>query len=177
VGGAAPPATILREAGAQLDEAAGEAWAHGRYRGPYLRDALMDAGALVETLETTTFWSGLKGLYEAVGAALRDSLAGQGTPPVVLCHISHVYPSGASLYFTVAAAQADDPLSQWRTAKAAASDAIIAAGGSITHHHGIGVDHREWYGQQIGEVAVTALRALKRELDPAGIMNPGVLIP
>jgi alkyldihydroxyacetonephosphate synthase len=168
---------VLRESGAELDPAAGEAWLHGRYKGPYLRDAMMDAGALVETLETTTFWSGLHGLYESVAAALRDSLTAQGTPPVVLCHISHVYPSGASLYFTVGAAQADDPLTQWRVAKAAASDAILSAGGSITHHHGIGVDHRDWYERQIGAVAVQALRAVKDRLDPAGIMNPGVLIP
>jgi alkyldihydroxyacetonephosphate synthase len=164
-------------AGGELDAPAGEAWEHGRYKGPYLRDSLIDAGALVETLETTTFWSGLAGLYDAVGSALRGSLAGQGTPPVILCHISHVYPSGASLYFTVACAQLEDPLAQWRAAKAAASDAILGAGGSITHHHGIGVDHRDWYERQIGPLAVGALQAVKSKLDPAGIMNPGVLIP
>jgi alkyldihydroxyacetonephosphate synthase len=164
------------EAGARLDAAAGESWSEGRYRAPYLRDALLDAGALVETLETVTFWSNLRPLYEAVGEALRRSLTEQGTPPVVLCHISHVYPSGASLYFTVAAAQANDPLSQWGEAKKAASDAIIKTGGSITHHHGIGVDHREHYAEQVGPLAIEALRAVKATLDPAGIMNPGVLI-
>jgi alkyldihydroxyacetonephosphate synthase len=168
---------VLRAAGGTLDAAAGESWAHGRYRGPYLRDALLDAGALVETLETTTFWSGIPRLYEAVGAALRDELSRQGTPPVVLCHISHVYPSGASLYFTVAAAQTDDPLTQWAHAKQAASDAIIAAGGSITHHHGIGVDHRDHYERQIGPLAIELLQSVKSTLDPAGILNPGVLIP
>jgi len=168
---------VLREIGAQLDAPAGESWEHGRYRGPYLRDALLDEGALVETLETTTFWSGIPALYAAVGEALRQSLTAQGTPPVVMTHISHVYPSGASLYFTVACAQTDDPLSQWQRAKAAASDAIIATGGSITHHHGIGVDHRPWYERQIGPLGVAALQAVKAKLDPAGIMNPGVLIP
>jgi alkyldihydroxyacetonephosphate synthase len=88
-----------------------------------------------------------------------------------------VYRSGASLYFTVACAQADDPLAQWRRAKGAASDAIIAAGGSITHHHGVGVDHRQHYVQQVGPLAIEALRAVKATLDPASIMNPGVLIP
>jgi alkyldihydroxyacetonephosphate synthase len=169
--------SVLLEAHATPDPGAGDTWAHGRYRGPYLRDALLDAGVLVETLETTTFWSNLGTLYVAVGAVLQDSLTGQGTPPLVLCHISHVYRSGASLYFTVACAQADDPVTQWRRAKKAASDAILAAGGEITHHHGIGVDHREHYARELGPVAIGTLQAIKRQLDPAGIMNPGVLIP
>jgi alkyldihydroxyacetonephosphate synthase len=167
---------VLTESGATLDSAAGESWARDRYRGPYLRDALLDAGALVETLETVTFWSRVPELYAAVSGALRDSLTAQGTPPVVLCHISHVYPAGASLYFTVGCAQLEDPLAQWRAAKTAANDAILSAGGSITHHHGVGIDHRDWYEREIGELGVRALRAVKRELDPAGIMNPGILI-
>jgi alkyldihydroxyacetonephosphate synthase len=170
-------AEVLRRSGGELEPGAGESWVHGRYKGPYLRDALLDAGALVETLETTTFWSGVPGLYQAVGDALRESLSSLGTPPVVLCHISHVYPSGASLYFTVGAAQLEDPLEQWWKAKSAACEAILAAGGSITHHHGIGVDHREWYAREIGALGVAALRAVKEQLDPEGVMNPGVLIP
>jgi alkyldihydroxyacetonephosphate synthase len=168
---------VLEAAGAQAVPEAGEAWARDRYRGPYLRDALLDAGALVETLETVAFWSALPRLYEGVTTALRDSLSAQGSPPVVVCHISHVYASGASLYFTVACAQLDDPVAQWRSAKAAASDAILAAGGSITHHHGVGRDHLEWYAREIGELGVDALTAVKRRLDPQGILNPGVLIP
>jgi len=168
---------VLREGGGGLDPDAGESWARDRFRGPYLRDALLDAGALVETLETVTFWSSLDGLYRAVSDALRGSLSAQGTPPVVLCHISHVYPAGASLYFTVGAAALEDPIAQWRAAKAAANDAILAAGGSITHHHGVGIDHRDWYAREIGELGVDVLRAVKAQLDPAGILNPGVLIP
>jgi alkyldihydroxyacetonephosphate synthase len=167
---------ILAGAGGQLEAGAGEHWARERYRGPYLRDALLDAGALVETLETVTFWSSVPRLYETVSSTLRESLTGQGTPPVVLCHVSHVYPAGASLYFTVACAQTDDPVAQWWAAKAAASDAILAAGGSITHHHGVGTDHREWYAREIGELGVGVLQAVKARLDPAGIMNPGVLV-
>ena len=167
---------ILREAAAEPVEGAGPAWAAGRFAAPYLRDALLDAGALVETLETACFWSKLPDLYRSVREALVSELAGAGTPPVVLCHISHVYRSGASLYFTVACAQTDAPLEQWRQAKAAASDAILAAGGSITHHHGIGTEHRAWYHRQIGELPREVLRAVKRELDPAGILNPGVLV-
>jgi alkyldihydroxyacetonephosphate synthase len=163
---------ILETAGARPDEAAGETWAHGRYRAPYLRDALLDAGALVETLETATFWSNLDNLYRAVGDALRASLGSA----VVLCHISHVYRSGASLYFTVAAAQHDDPVAEWAQAKRAASDAIVESGGEITHHHGIGIDHREHYGREVGPLAIEALKAVKDTFDPNHVMNPGVLI-
>jgi alkyldihydroxyacetonephosphate synthase len=173
----AATAKVLRELGGEPDEAAGEGWAHERFRGPYLRDALLEAGALVETLETVGFWSSLEPLYRAVSEALRDSLSGQGTPPVILCHISHVYRAGASLYFTVGCAQLADPVAQWQAAKAAASQAIIEAGGSITHHHGVGRDHLEPYGREIGALGVELLRAVKRTLDPQGILNPGILVP
>ena len=167
---------FFEAAGARSVPGAGEAWARDRYRGPYLRDALLDAGAIVETLETVAFWSALPGLYERVSGALRDSLTEQGTPPVILCHISHVYPSGASLYFTVACAQLEDPVAQWRQAKAAAGDAILSAGGSITHHHGVGTDHVPWYEREIGPLGRDVLAAVKHRLDPEGILNPGVLL-
>jgi alkyldihydroxyacetonephosphate synthase len=170
-------ATVLRQGGAEPVVDAGEGWARDRFRGPYLRDALLDVGALVETLETVALWSSLQTVYEAVATALRDALSAQGTPPVVLCHISHVYRSGASLYFTVGCAQLADPVAQWRAAKAAASDAILAAGASITHHHGVGRDHVDWYAREIGPLGVALMRAVKATLDPAGILNPGVLVP
>ena len=170
-------AKVLAAAGAIAVEGAGEDWARDRYRGPYLRDSLLDAGALVETLETVTFWSSLRGLYDAVGTALREQLTAQGTPPLILCHLSHVYPAGASLYFTIACAQLPDPIAQWRAAKAAASDAIVAAGGSITHHHGVGRDHREWLAAEVGELGIAVLHAVKHTLDPVSILNPGILIP
>ena len=167
---------VLNDAGGALDAEAGERWSEGRFSGPYLRDALLDAGALVETLETATFWSRVPELYAAVSDALRTALGDQGTPPVVLCHISHVYPGGASLYFTVAAAAAADPTAQWEAAKRAAGDAILAAGGTISHHHGVGRDHVPWMEGEIGELGVETLRAVKARLDPSGIMNPGVLV-
>jgi len=169
-------ADLLLAAGGEEAPGAGEGWAGGRYRGPYLRDALLDVGALVETLETVAFWAALPGLYAAVAGALRDTLTGVGTPPAVLCHISHVYPAGASLYFTVACAQLEDPIAQWEAAKAAAGEAIVGAGGSITHHHGVGADHRALLPREIGALGVEVLRAVKRTLDPAGILNPGILI-
>ncbi|MGE4424823.1 MAG: FAD-binding oxidoreductase [Solirubrobacteraceae bacterium] len=167
----------LRELGGTPDADAGTAWEHGRYRGPYLRDALLDAGALVETLETTAFWADLPALYRAVSDALRETLTGLGTPPVILTHVSHVYATGASLYFTVGCAQAGDPVAQWRTAKEAANAAIGSVGASITHHHGVGTDHRAALADEIGPLGVAVLRATKAALDPDGILNPGVLVP
>ena len=116
-------------------------------------------------------------LYAAVGGALRDALTAQGTPPLIMCHISHVYESGASLYFTLLARRReDDELGQWQAVKRAASDAIVAGGGPITHHHAIGRDHTPWLQHELGSGGLAALHALKRELDPAGIMNPGKLL-
>jgi alkyldihydroxyacetonephosphate synthase len=169
-------ARVLEDCGGIVAPDAGEHWVEDRYRGPYLRDALLDAGALVETLESVTWWSQIPALYAAVSDALRESLSAQGTPPVILCHISHVYRSGASLYFTVGCAQLEDPLVQWRVAKAAASDAILSAGGSISHHHGVGIDHRDWYAREIGALGVQLLRSIKSALDPHWILNPGILV-
>ncbi len=161
--------------GRPLGEEPGRAWAAGRFQAPYLRDAMLDVGVLVETLETATFWSGLPALYAAVTAAVTREL--EGDAPLVLCHVSHVYETGASLYFTVAARQRGDGLAQWAAAKSAASDAIIAAGATITHHHAVGQDHRPWLAEEIGPVGVEMLRAVKQRLDPHGVLNPGVLIP
>jgi alkyldihydroxyacetonephosphate synthase len=160
--------------GTALGEEAGRAWAEGRYHGPYLRDSLLDVGVLVETLETVTFWSNLDHVYQSVRTALTDAL---GDATIVLCHISHVYETGASLYFTVATRQTDDPLAQWHAAKAAASDAMVHNGASITHHHAVGQDHKPWLAEEIGPVGVMVLRAVKERLDPTGVLNPGVLIP
>jgi alkyldihydroxyacetonephosphate synthase len=171
-------AALLRAGGGVgLGRRPGEAWLRGRYAAPYLRDELLDRGVMVETLETATTWSGLEPLHDAVVGALRGALEARGTPPLVMCHVSHLYPSGASLYFTFLARQEDDALGQWGAAKAAASEAIVSGGGTITHHHAIGRDHREWMPAEVGELGIELLRAAKERLDPAGIMNPGKLLP
>nr|BFD81021.1 FAD-binding oxidoreductase [Streptomyces sp. Xyl84] len=171
-------AAVLRACGGTpLGEEPGERWAHGRYSAPYLRDALLDVGAFAETLETAAFWSRVPGLYAAVRDALTVTLTDAGTPPLVMCHISHVYENGASLYFTVVSAQGEDPVAHWAPAKHAASEAVLAAGGTISHHHGVGTDHRDAYVREAGPLGVEALRAVKRCLDPAGLLNPGVLLP
>ena len=127
----------------------------------------MDRGVLVETLETATTWSNLSRLYEAVRGALDGVHVG--------CHVSHLYPTGASLYFTLLGAQTDDPVGQWGAIKAAASRAIVDAGGTITHHHAIGRDHAPYLGDEIGSLGLELLRVVKERCDPAGIMNPGTL--
>ena len=171
--------TLLRAGGGRsLGRRPGRAWARSRYAAPYLRDELLDRGVLVETLETATSWSGVERLHTAVAAALRRALEARGTPPIVMCHVSHLYRSGASLYFTFFARQeTGDELDQWRAAKTAASEAIVANDGTITHHHAIGRDHLPWMRAEVGEAGIELLRAAKERLDPEGIMNPGKLLP
>ncbi|HEY6574650.1 MAG TPA: FAD-binding oxidoreductase [Mycobacterium sp.] len=183
-------AVLESHGGTSLGDGPARAWEHGRFGAPYLRDALLSAGALCETLETATNWSNVGELKAAVTEALTAALAGgqersdpgddtteTGTPALVLCHISHVYPTGASLYFTVVAGQRGNPIAQWRKAKTAASDAMVRCGATITHHHAVGADHRPWMRSEVGDLGVEVLRAVKSVLDPTGILNPGKLIP
>ncbi|GAB3685885.1 FAD-binding oxidoreductase [Saccharopolyspora tripterygii] len=168
---------LAESGGTSLGAGTAEKWNDGRFHGPYLRDALLDVNAVVETLETANTWSELTRTCEAVRESLTESLQAQGTPPLVLCHISHVYPTGASLYFTVAFARGEDPTAQWWQAKRAVGDAIMRSGATITHHHAVGTDHRAWMTDEIGELGVSVLRAVKSTVDPVGVLNPGKLIP
>jgi alkyldihydroxyacetonephosphate synthase len=175
---AASARVLERSGGGALGRDPGAAWNRGRYDGPYLRDSLLDHGVLAETLETATTWTGLHALHDAVAAALRGALEARGTAPVVLCHVSHLYSVGASLYFTVIAGQEQgDEVAQWQAAKTAAGEAIVAQGATITHHHAIGRDHAAYLEAEIGATGIALLRAMKAELDPAGILNPGKLLP
>jgi alkyldihydroxyacetonephosphate synthase len=170
-------ALLEAHGGTSLGEGPAQAWKRGRFAAPYLRDSLLAAGALCETLETATDWSNIPALKAAVTQALTTALAESGTPALVMCHVSHVYPTGASLYFTVIAGQRGNPIEQWLAAKKAASDALMATGATITHHHAVGADHRAWMRDEVGDLGVQLLRAVKATLDPAGILNPGKLIP
>ena len=169
---------VLRSAGVvALGASPGRSWERGRFDGPYLRDELLDLGYVVETLETAHEWSRLDDLYGAVGGAIDRALRAGGTPGLVLCHLSHAYRDGASLYFTfVARRRPGEEIEQWREVKRAACEAIVGAGGTITHHHGVGRDHAPYMRAEVGDVGLEALRALKDRLDPAGIMNPGKLL-
>jgi alkyldihydroxyacetonephosphate synthase len=158
------------------DSGAG-AWRSAFIAAPYLRDTMVIAGVFTETFETAITWDRAEAFVEDVResaqAALRE-IAGAGT---VTCRFTHVYPDGPAPYFTMLApAVRGGELEQWDEVKSAASDAVIAAGGTITHHHAVGRDHRPWYDRQRPEAFARALRAAKAELDPQGILNPGVLI-
>ncbi|NQU37195.1 MAG: FAD-binding oxidoreductase [Actinobacteria bacterium] len=170
---------VMRKFGAvSLSATVGKGWEHGRFSGPYLRDALLDRGYLVETLETATGWRELPELRRSVTEAIRNALPDDGPGPWVMSHLSHVYETGGSLYITIIANRDDDnAVAQWQRAKTAASEAIVAAQATITHHHAVGRDHAPWLTEEIGESGVELLAAIKRELDPTGILNPGVLIP
>lgn len=166
---------LRRHGAVSLGHGPGESWRRHRFDGPHLRDALMDQGYLVETLETATHWSGYLGLHGDVTDALRDSL-GPRPGPYVMSHLSHAYETGASLYTTViAVADRQDPAAQWQRAKSATSNALMAAGATITHHHAVGRDHAAWLPQEVGPLGMAILRATKGTVDPEGLLNPGVL--
>lgn len=175
---AASTAVLKAHGGLSLGPAPGRAWEHGRYHGPFLRDDLLDAGYLVETLETATTWTKLPALHAAVSAALTGALTHQGREPLVMSHLSHLYAEGASLYFTVITpARPGRQVAQWSAAKTAACEAIVGQGATISHHHAVGTDHAPYLGAEVGELGVAALRAVKSVLDPTGILNPGKLLP
>jgi alkyldihydroxyacetonephosphate synthase len=178
VGGAMAQALDrCREAGGTPRERRGESegsWREAFLSAPYLRDTLIAAGVLAETFETAITWERFDGFVDAVRGAAEAALGGEGR---VTCRLTHVYPDGAAPYFTVLApARRGDELDQWEQIKIAASEAIIAAGGSITHHHAVGRDHRRWYDRQRPDQFAAALRAAKAAVDPRGILNPGVLL-
>jgi len=170
---------VVRSAGGlRVGRSPGRAWLASRFSAPYLRDELLTHGVMVETLETATRWSNVPALHARVLQAIDRALRAAGTPGLVMCHVSHLYETGASLYFTFLARQLEgEEIAQWHSVKQAASTAIVEGGGTITHHHAVGHDHAPWMEREIGDEGVRALRALKAELDPAGIMNPGKLLP
>jgi alkyldihydroxyacetonephosphate synthase len=174
---------IAKRLGAlSVGKSMGKRWYEGRFHGPYMRDPMMDRGVGVDTLETSTSWSNIPKLHRAVTTALHTAMSVTAPRPgargIVMGHISHSYPDGASLYFTyIFPRQLDREVAQWRKIKKAASDAIAANGGTISHHHGVGEDHLPWIAQEKGELGIAVLRAIKHTLDPKGILNPGKLIP
>jgi alkyldihydroxyacetonephosphate synthase len=173
-------AGLLREhRGVGLGDRPGRRWLADRYRHPYLRDALLDLGLAVETVETAAPWSRLADLSRAVRAAARRALESRGERVAVLCHVSHPYRDGASLYFTFffrCPADADAAVARWAALKRAATEAIMAGGGTLSHHHGVGSWHAPWLAREIGASGVGVLAALAKALDPSGVMNPRALL-
>jgi alkyldihydroxyacetonephosphate synthase len=179
---ATQPAAAGADAGAE--QSAVDSWRGAFLLAPYLRDTFVACGVLSETFETAIVWDRFKQFHAATMEAVRAKVAevcdipaeGPGAPRVS-CRFTHVYPDGPAPYFTVLApARRGGEVPQWDEIKAAASEAVIENGGTITHHHAVGRDHRPWYDRQRPAPFAAALRAAKQELDPAGILNPGVLI-
>jgi alkyldihydroxyacetonephosphate synthase len=186
---------ICRELGGEIgglrrggDRQQGEdpvnAWRSAFLSAPYLRDSLIACGVLSDTFETAITWDRFPDFHaeimETARRAVAEASSGAsegGGSPRISCRFTHVYPDGPAPYYTVLApARRGDEVAQWDEIKAAVSQAVIDAGGTITHHHAVGRDHRPWYDQQRPGPFADALRAAKRELDPKSVLNPGVLI-
>ena len=156
------------------------AWRRNRFRTPYLRNTLWDEGYGVDTVETAATWTALPALLAAVRQALAGALRAEGEAVHVFTHVSHVYPDGASLYTTYVfrlGASGEDDLVRWRAMKDAVSRAIVGAGGTISHHHGVGTDHRPYLAAEKGALGIAVLGDVCRRFDPYGLMNPGKLVP
>jgi alkyldihydroxyacetonephosphate synthase len=176
---AATRAELARHRAVPLGRAPGRRWLADRFRHPYLRDSLLDAGYATETLETAAPWSRLEAAHRDVGVELATALEAEGERVAVLCHLSHPYPDGASLYFTCfyrTPAEPEPAVARWARLKRSANETLVRHGLTLSHHHGVGAWHAPWLAREIGETGVRVLRAAAAALDPAGALNPHVLL-
>ncbi len=174
-------AIAQRHRGVHLGTTFGKEWRKSRFRNPYLRNSLWEAGYALDTLETATQWSNISHMIEVIEAALRPGLQDIGEKVLAFSHLSHTYPWGSNVYTTYlyripANGDPEETLRRWQALKTAASRAIVAAGGTITHQHGIGLDHQPYLQGEKGPLGVAALHDLCTRFDPAGMMNPGKLV-
>jgi alkyldihydroxyacetonephosphate synthase len=177
-GGACPAGAVFKDAGAKSGEGGDAgAWKAAFIDAPYLVNSMVSLGCITDTFETACTWDRFDELHAAVVTAVRDAMKRECGKGLVSCRFTHVYPDGPAPYYTfVAPAVRGSEVEQWTAIKTAASEALIANGATITHHHAVGRTHRPWYDRQRPEPFAKALSAAKRELDPAGVLNPGVLI-
>jgi len=177
-GGTVPKGPVYREGDERSGTGDGAgAWRDAFIDAPYLLNVMASMGVIVDTFETACTWDKFERLHSAVIGSVRDAMKDACGAGFISCRFTHVYPDGPAPYFTfVAPGRFGAEIEQWMAIKKAASDALIAHGGTITHHHAIGRIHRPWYDQQRPALFADALRAVKGALDPAGVMNPGVLI-
>ncbi|MGO8869844.1 MAG: FAD-binding oxidoreductase [Acidimicrobiales bacterium] len=175
-GGTMAPAS--RPGGDDAGDGAADRWRAGFLRAPYLRDSLVCLGLISETFESAVTWNRFDAFVAAIRTATEGALRSVGAwPALVTCRLTHVYPDGAAPYFTVVApGRRDGRLAQWADVKDAVMTAIGSEGGTVTHHHAVGRDHRPGYDRQRPDLFASQLRAAKRAVDPAAILNPGVLI-
>jgi alkyldihydroxyacetonephosphate synthase len=165
--------------GIHVGQQFGNQWQKGRFRTPYLRNALWEMGYGVDTLETAVTWNKVAAALPAIEASLRQALAPFDERVHIFTHLSHMYPTGCSIYTTYLfrlAADPDENLARWTAMKTAASQTIVQHGGTISHQHGVGKDHRPYLEAEKGRLGIATLEALARQYDPVGVMNPGVLV-
>jgi alkyldihydroxyacetonephosphate synthase len=171
-------ALVRSGGGVWLGTAIGKGWARKRFHGPYLRNALWDAGYAVDTVETAVDWPRATDLMQAIETAARDALSEHGEAVHAFTHLSHVYRQGCSIYSTFVFRAGVDPdadLQHWRRLKARVSEVIVAGGGTISHQHGVGVDHAPWLEAEKGAQGMALLRAMAAQIDPERMLNPGKL--
>jgi alkyldihydroxyacetonephosphate synthase len=169
-----------RYKGIAVGRAIGRAWKKHRFRSAYLRNTLWEQGYAVDTLETAVTWEKVAGAMEAIEQSLRSAIARWDERAHIFSHISAVYPTGSSVYTTYVFPLADSPeatLERWQALKRAASEAVVNAGGTISHQHGVGADHREYLKVEKGDVGIESMRRVMSYLDPDERMNPGKTLP
>jgi alkyldihydroxyacetonephosphate synthase len=157
----------------------GRKWAGSRFLTPYLRNTLWDEGYAVDTLETATDWQNVNRMVEGIDSALGGAIEKEGGPTHVLTHLSHLYPQGSSIYTTVifrTAKTYEETLKRWKRLKRAASKAIVKNRGTISHQHGVGIDHAPYLEAEKGKLGIAAIKAMCEQFDPQGMMNPGKLV-
>jgi alkyldihydroxyacetonephosphate synthase len=168
-----------RHGGVHVGRTFGNQWHKGRFKTPYLRNTLWEKGYAVDTLETAVAWSSVPQMVDAIENALNSAIEDFDERVHVFTHLSHMYPWGSSIYTTYLFRVAGDPeetLERWGRLKAGASRAIVDHGGTISHQHGVGTDHKPYLGAEKGGLGIAAIREVFREYDPDGIMNPGKLV-
>jgi alkyldihydroxyacetonephosphate synthase len=174
----AVPRIVRRHGGFALGQSVGETWSKDKFNIPYLRDYLMDYGCMADVAETSTVWSNVLPLYRGTIAAVKARFREEGGAGYIGCHISHTYKTGACLYFTFAARQPrGHELEHYYGYKRLLTDTILRLGGTLSHHHAVGTEHRPWIGEELSPAGLQALQALKASLDPNRVLNPGKLLP
>jgi alkyldihydroxyacetonephosphate synthase len=170
---------ILKKHGAfPLGKSVGNTWSTDKFNIPYLRDYIMDYGCMADVAETSTLWSNVLPLYAGTVEAIKARFRRDDGTGFIGCHISHTYQTGACLYFTFAARQPQGrELEHYYEYKQLITDTILGLGGTLSHHHAVGTEHRRWITQEISATGLQALDALKASLDPNCVMNPGKLLP
>lgn len=172
-------ALLRRHGGVSVGKSMGRAWKRHRFKAPYLRNTLWDLGYAVDTVETAVTWDRVTATLKAMEAAIAEALARRREAGHIFSHLSHVYPTGSSIYTTFLFRVADTPeetLARWHAAKSAVSRAIVRAGGTISHQHGVGLDHRPYLAAEKGPLGMDILRRTFACTDPEGRMNPGRLV-